>query len=39
MLAIAAPGEAGAPPVGAVFEAFAGFVATDAALDSSAAYP
>ncbi|MDQ3663374.1 MAG: hypothetical protein M3353_01770 [Actinomycetota bacterium] len=35
MLAIAAPGDAGAPPVGAVFEAFAGFVATDALENST----
>lgn len=35
MLAIAAPSDAGAPRVPAVFEAFSGFVATDAALESS----
>ena len=38
LLLISAPGDAGAPPVRAVFDAFAGFMATDAALENSVPY-
>lgn len=38
MLAIAAPSDAGAPPVRAVFEAFSAFMTTDAALSNSTPY-
>lgn len=38
MLAIAAPEDVGAPKAGAVFEAFSGFMTTDAALGNSTPY-